>query len=337
MKQKALILVLALLLSTSNLLCQTNHPAKRIIGNPGNTGQNGVQVIVSGMADAVPCPPEYNNVISNTNLFTPDEQELLNRIPIEYGYVTSNTGPTGSILVSHEAWPMLTEWGTNWEWVTRFQFTNSDFLDEVRPGGDLLRNKVRNKAGDGFDLNIIRNRPGSSGFGGGDGPDYWFQQIKHGVKDGLFVEVENGDRCMQWIRFSNGMAVDKELFWDANHPRLILWKKFTEPYDIDGIHKKIDPEEVKAWVTLGKRDECHHAARIFYKQEGCWPTNVVELSAFAHSTNDKSLGLFDPSFYKNATFTLKADGNLVIEYENRDPINGLGKMILNIDKPKSPQ
>ena len=218
------------------------------------------------------------------------------------------------------------------------KFTNSDFSDEVRPGGDLLRNKVRNKAGDGFDLNIIPNPPRNSGFGGGDGPDYWFQQIKNGVKDGLCVEIEHGNRCRQWMRYSNEMAVDKQLVWDANYPRLILWKQFREPYDIQGIHKQFDPEEAKAWAILGKRDECYHAARVFYKQIGRWPTNMIELSAFTRSSNDKRLGLFDPSFYKKETFTLKADGNLVIEYHSRETVNGLdNKMVVDVDKPIPPQ
>ena len=339
MKPEIHTLILVLLLSTSNLFCQTNYLAKKITGGLDDPSQSNVEVLVSGMADARPCPPEYTNVISNTNLFTPDEQELLSKIPIEYGYVTTNSGPPGSILVSYETWPILTEWGTNWQWVARFQFTNSGFSDEVRPGGELFRHKVRNKAGDGFDLGIIPNPPENSGFGGGGGPEYWIHQIRHDVKDGLFVGVEHGNRCSQWMRYSNGMAVDKQLFWDPNYPRLILWKKFTQPYDIDGIHKTIDPEEVqkvaKAWGIMGKRDECYHAARVFYKQIGRWPTNMIELSSFTHSyLGDPRLGLFDESSYKKAAFTVTADGDLNIEYQSREASDVLGRTVVNVDKPK---
>jgi len=239
MKLEHLIIILGLSFAGSDVFSQNTHPAKKVIRSFDAASQRNVDVIASGnMDDAVPCPPEYTNVISNTNLFTPDEQKTLNEILVDYCQVTTNSGPPGSVLVSYEAWPLRVYWGTNWQWVARFQFTNVDLLDEVRPGGDMLRHKVRNKNGDGFDLNIIPNMPSDSGFGGGDGPEYWFQQIKHGVKDGLSVEVTHGYRCVQWMRYSNGMAVDKWLQWAPYGSKLILWAKFKEPYDISRYQNK---------------------------------------------------------------------------------------------------
>jgi hypothetical protein len=58
---------------------------------------------------------------------------LLNEIPLKYAKVTTNSGPPESILVDFKAWPLRVQWGTNWQWVARFQFTNSDVWDEVSP------------------------------------------------------------------------------------------------------------------------------------------------------------------------------------------------------------
>jgi hypothetical protein len=239
MKLKYFIVVFCLSVATSNLFGQTNHPAKKIIRSLNAASQNNIEVIASGnMDDEVACPPEFTNIISNTNLFTLDEQKLLNETLSNYINVRSNIAPIGSVLVSYRATPLRVYWGTNWQWVSHFQFTNSDLSDEVSQGGDLFRHKVRNKAGDGFDFNIVPDMPRDSGFGGGSGPEGWFQQIKHGVKDGLSIEIVHGDHCSQWMRYSNGMAVDKWLIWDANKPDLILWAKFKEPYDISRFQNK---------------------------------------------------------------------------------------------------
>jgi hypothetical protein len=56
---------------------------------------------------------------------------------------------------------------------------------------------------------------------------------------------------------------------------------------------------------------------------------MIELLAFTHSSSDKSLGPFDPSFYKNETFTQRADGNPIIESQR----NGLGNVVVDVDRP----
>src|ERR1035437_9498622 len=236
MKINHLILVAGLLLVAGNLFGPGSLSARETMLIHYGACRSNIDLIASGsFDDEVPCPPEYTNIISNTNLFTQEEQRLLNEIPVKYGNVTSNSGPAGSVLISYRATPVSQNWGTEWLWLSRFQLTNSDLTDEVSPGGDLLRHVVRNKAGDGFDLNINPNEPGSSSFGGGSGPMYWFKQVKHGVKDGLSVEIVHGDHCSSWMRYSNGMAVDKWLGWDPNKPYLIIWTKFKQPCDIDKV------------------------------------------------------------------------------------------------------
>ena len=79
----------------------------------------------------MPCPLEYTNIISNTNLFTPDEQKLLKEIPLIYSKVTTNSGPLGSVFIDYHAKPIESSYGTFWYWTSRFQFTNSDVIDEV--------------------------------------------------------------------------------------------------------------------------------------------------------------------------------------------------------------
>ena len=258
MKLERLILSLCLLMVTDNLYGQTNHPPKKLLHGFDTASQRNIDVIASGGNDAVPCPPEYTNVISNTNLFTADEQILLNYITRTYGNETSNSVPPRSVMASFKATPIQTSWGTRWDWVAYIQSTNSDLTDEITPGGDLYRHKVRNKAGDGYDFNINPTAPRTSAYGGGSGPEFWFQQIKHGVKDGLFVNVVHGDHCSQWMRYSNGWAVDKKLYWDPNYNKLMIWAIFKEPFDIDRTHDR-DPQAAQAIFRTWKNNALNPA------------------------------------------------------------------------------
>lgn len=254
MKLQYLILILASSFAANNLFGQTNNSPKKLLQGFDAASQSNIDVIASGFGDEVPCPPEYTNVISNTNLFTPDEQKLLNDITLTYGDETSNSIPPGSVMVSFKATPIQTSWGTRWDWVARLQFTNTDLTDEITPGGDLYRHKVRNKDGDGYDFNITPTKFDlvPHDYTGVAGPAFWFQQIKHGVKDGLYVEVIHGDHCSQWMRYSNGWAVDKKLYWDPNYNKLMVWAKFKEPFDIDRTHSRnpqVDAEIARKWAA----------------------------------------------------------------------------------------
>jgi hypothetical protein len=239
LKFSGLITGLALLFSASNLFGQTNHPAKKILVGFDIAGQSNLDVVAGVNGDKVPCPPEYTNVISNTNLFSPDEYKLLREIPLIYGKVaTTNSAPLGSVLIDLKTEQVTNKYyGISIDWVARFQFTNSDSWDEVRPGGDLRIHKVRNKDGDGYDIGYdIYNNGESVGprYGGRPGgADFWFYQVKHGVYDGLHVIIHHGDHCGEWMRYSNGMAVDKWLCWWSDGNNLFRWIKFKEPYDFE--------------------------------------------------------------------------------------------------------
>ncbi|HUB87591.1 MAG TPA: hypothetical protein VMB22_06835 [Verrucomicrobiae bacterium] len=209
----------------------TNEPAKKTISGFDAASQSNIDVIASGnMDDEVPCPPEYANVVSNTNLFTLDEQKLLNGIPSGYENVTTNSGPPGTVLVG--LYNRNRNKSGRAYWNAYFQFTNSGVRDEAvfMFGTVATVHHIRNKAGDGFDLNIGGRALDSDHIGTGV-LEYSFCEIKHNVRNGLSVYM-HGDHCMQWMCYSNGMAVDKWLDWSADGSKLILWAKFKKPYDI---------------------------------------------------------------------------------------------------------
>jgi hypothetical protein len=59
-------------LGTDHSTCQ------KFIGSLNAASQSNLEVIASGdMDDKVRCPPEYTNVISDTNLFTPAGHAVL--------------------------------------------------------------------------------------------------------------------------------------------------------------------------------------------------------------------------------------------------------------------
>jgi hypothetical protein len=150
-------------------------------------------------------------------LFTPDEQKLLKAIPLEYGNVTTNSGPPGTVRLSLHRWRDL-------NWIAYFQYTNSDMQDKVVFGRPQTH-YVRNKAEDGYDIHYWTEE-----YRGTAVPEFQLSQFKHGVPNGLFVEL-HGDRCAQWMRFSNGLAVEQWLYWTPDNQKLDIWVKFKEPYD----------------------------------------------------------------------------------------------------------
>jgi hypothetical protein len=184
-----------------------------------------VQIIAdsNGSEGEKPCPLELTNVVSNTNLFKLDEQKLIESIPLIYGHVTTNSRPVGSVPIAFSR--------SGYFWKARFQFTNSGMVDEVTPGGDMLLHRVRDASGNGYDLRVLGM---CSGFGyGGNGSkrlEFSLTQIRHDTRDGLDVSIV-GDHCERWMRFSNGMAVDKWLIWNPNNGNLMIWVKFKKPYD----------------------------------------------------------------------------------------------------------
>ncbi len=84
---------MGILLDAEKALGQTNYPARKFIENLDSASQTNIEVFAGGMNDEQPCPPEYTNAISNTNLFSVEEQKFLEEIPTKFGRVTTNSGP----------------------------------------------------------------------------------------------------------------------------------------------------------------------------------------------------------------------------------------------------
>jgi hypothetical protein len=166
------------------------------------------------------CPPQYTNVISNTNLFTTEEKRLISEVLVKHKHVTTNSGLPGSLLIG------LTK--TNGYCVAHYTYTNSGAHEDITFGANsdpgLARfgggydefitgvstsplARFRDKNGDGYDITINPSDvDGASSF--------IFAQIKHGKVNGLFVTFDN-DHCETLLHCSEGYAVGEWLEWEA--------------------------------------------------------------------------------------------------------------------------
>jgi hypothetical protein len=213
MKLRFAILCFGLLLSAGNLF-GSNEPPKDLIPFLTDIFDPDSRTNMTFVMHNE-CPLQYTNVISNTNLFTFEEQNLLTQIPLKYKNVTTNSGPAGSILTS------LIK--TNDNFVALFQYTNSDEQDEITfIKKEWKTVKLRTKSGDGYDAYL------DSGDMYGI-PYLSFQQIKHDAVNGLAVNFY-GEHCEDWMRCVDGKVVSKWLQWgrDENY---LLEIKIKAPLD----------------------------------------------------------------------------------------------------------
>jgi hypothetical protein len=118
---------------------------------------------------------------------------------------------------------------TNGNWVARFQYTNSEAWDVITFGG-VMSCKFRTKSGDGYDVSDANAHGGFP---------IKFQQIKHGIADGLLVELYDSDHCDCWMRFADGKAVK----WFVGKGNNLLEIRLKTPLDyykyMNGPHKRI--------------------------------------------------------------------------------------------------
>lgn len=211
--------------------------------------QSNVIVTVSGSGK--PCPTQYTNSISNTNLFTADERKTIGEALIKYRHVTTNVGPSGTVLVSFYRTNFITEpiywvetnsWNarkTNQNLVSIFRYTNSDAEEEVwfskgisaqykdqignhrnvsiniTGGGALLSLSERNASGRGIFVRLQNFlEPGTN----------W---VNWSYKD---ADFSNG--CLnEYMQTTNGLLLGKWLMWNPRNGDLILEAEAKEPYD----------------------------------------------------------------------------------------------------------
>lgn len=173
-----------------------------------------------------PCPSEYTNIISNTNLFSLDEQKLMKEIPLKYKNVTTNSAPTDSKFVGIGLGSFWLDGFT----IERFHQTNSEAQVEVffdKHNGRVAGVSFRTKSGDGYDVSFYDRGVIES-----------FRQFKHGQLDGLWADFD-GDHCSAWMRFSNGKAIGKWLVWNRTGS-LYMEAEFKQPFDFIG-HLNFSP------------------------------------------------------------------------------------------------
>lgn len=206
-------------------------------------GQSNVIVTVSDvLGNGQPCPAEYTNALSNTNLFAPEEQRLIREVFLRYADVTTNCGPHGTKLIAlsktNFVFQAMGQTVTNERWIGQFQYTNSDAKEEIAFGAGLLA-KYRTKLGVGYNVSIART---------GDGSILRFMTVKNDRINGVLVEFDDPHpQGMSWDykrasftnsilteyrQYTNGMVFGKFFLWDINS-HLMLAAEFKEPYDLE--------------------------------------------------------------------------------------------------------
>jgi hypothetical protein len=162
--------------------------------------------------------PRYTNLISNTNLFSPEEQQLLQEIVEKYGKLATNSPPRGGVLVNLER--------TNGFWWGHYSYPQSGAHEDIRFGGrlfqvapatghgyeafvdglgpDVTLAKFRYKDGEGYDVLLD---PPDSNKAGNTSPRYLIQ-IQGGIPNGLFTEI-HGTHFYELVHFVNGRAFGK--------------------------------------------------------------------------------------------------------------------------------
>ncbi|HWD18410.1 MAG TPA: hypothetical protein VHB20_03960 [Verrucomicrobiae bacterium] len=166
------------------------------------------------------------NLLSNTNLFSPRETNLLFRVETKYRGVATNAGPQGSSFEGMKTCTWSNEVGERSILVARFRYTNGDEDEiwQVLPGNIIVH--FRDANNDGYDAVIVNNLLVA------------FQQYKRGALHGLYVCVRDAnnpqdrEHCGLWTRFDHGLVVGKFLIWGGADQRITSEAEFIRPFDL---------------------------------------------------------------------------------------------------------
>jgi hypothetical protein len=204
-------------------LCTIGHAERLFLPFLPRECQSNI-IVTAELEHPKPCPPEFTNLISNTNFFTPAEQERIEKTPLKYKNVTTNAGPTGTVFKGIE----LREWKvknprllTLTFSISCFVYTNSNAQEEINfEGPRQIFVNFRTQRGNGYNLNLI------------DGKLATYQEYKNGVLDGLhFGEVFDKEHCNSWTRFEKGKIIGKFLGWNEAG-QIDMEAGFNEPFDL---------------------------------------------------------------------------------------------------------
>jgi hypothetical protein len=245
MKLKHLIVSLSLIIFTEKVSSQTNKAESLLIPFLDKESQSNVVVNISDIfGDGQRCPLEYTNALSNTNLFTPEEQKLIKDVFLKYKDVTTNSGPAGTVLDGmYKTNFTITAVGRKVEieqWVSRFQYTNSDAHETIYFGIGGIGAEYRTKVNDGYNADLTCT---------GSGSLLQFYEVKHNLFNGLkatfddnlpqgtswdyrLADFDHG-RLVEYRQYTNGMLIGKYLMWNLKNGNLMLKAEFKEPYDFE--------------------------------------------------------------------------------------------------------
>jgi hypothetical protein len=235
------LLILSLIVFCQNLSAQTKSTERQFIPYLDRESQSNVVVFVCDRRDGCPCPKELANVLSNRNLFTAAEEQVIQKVFLKYKNVTTNSGPTGTIPVSLEKTNYtVTALGRTFEgenWIARFQYTNSTAREEIKFATGLST-KYRTDSDDGYDVFFVQT---------GNGTLMRFGEVKRGKRDGVLVEFQDSHpQGMTWDfrqadfdnihlgtywHYRGGMVLGKFLMWNLRDGNLLIKAEFKEPYD----------------------------------------------------------------------------------------------------------
>jgi len=197
--------------SALNLQAQTN---RLFVPFLDKESQSNVVVKVCDLDVGQPCPIEYTNTISNTNLLAPEEQKLIRNIFIKYKGITTNIGPDGALLDSlyktnYTVKAMNRTFNIE-NWIARYQYTNSEAFEIITFGGGISI-QFRNTANDGYNVSINRSASGTL---------LSFGEIKKGLLNGLFVRFD--DDHPQGTTWDNRLANFNPYFPNKLHKLMLL-------------------------------------------------------------------------------------------------------------------
>jgi len=244
------VLVFSFLFASSKLFAVNSSERLYIPGLEPASQSNLVVTVLSRLSKGDPCPMKYTNILSNTNLFTPEAQMTIAEVLGKYKKVTTNSGPSGSVLVNCYKTNLITPplywvaknsdlmtYRTNEIWVSCFQYANLDAQEEIRFGAGLSA-RFTNKSNDGYTFSIVQT---------GSGSLLTFSEKKHGSATGLLVRFADlhaqgitWDRKLadfsdshleEYMQTTNGMMLGKWLVWDPSSGGLIWAAECKEPYD----------------------------------------------------------------------------------------------------------
>jgi hypothetical protein len=185
-------------------------------------------IVTADPEHRISCPPEYANLLSNTNLFSAAEVQQLKAIPLKYKNITTNSGPAGTIFngLAKRQWIAELGYGnaigtaiTIFQ-VSCFAYTNSAAWEEISFTsymGAIVN--FRTESGDGYNVQLINGRV------------IRYEEYKNGVLDGLNESQGfDEDHCTTWSRFVKGKIVGKFIAWNEGGD-IFAEAEFKEPFD----------------------------------------------------------------------------------------------------------